>query len=192
VKQACSGAQLSLYAVQVYKQSVYAVQVYKQSVHDVQVYTPQRDDWHKDNIMQQLERKGNWDQLFSRKTATHWGVKKRDTLLNRRCVYMNSQNVNQYNTKTNSNTSWCSAKQTIQLSLICYQANFFVFTMQATRFALQEIIIMLFLQKSTSEVTNNRTSLHILLLKFCELSRHKTVSLSCHCHVLSCRMAVRV
>jgi len=34
VKQTCSGAQLS----------VYIVQVYKQSVHAVQVYTPQRDD----------------------------------------------------------------------------------------------------------------------------------------------------
>jgi len=71
----------SVYAVQVYKQSVHAVQVYKQSVYAVQVYTPQRDDSHKDNITQQLERKGNRNQRFSRKTVTHWGVKKRNTLL---------------------------------------------------------------------------------------------------------------
>jgi len=33
--------------------------------------------------MQELERKGNLDQLFSRKTVRHWGVKKRNTLLNK-------------------------------------------------------------------------------------------------------------
>jgi hypothetical protein len=68
VKQTCSGAQLSVYGVQVYKQSVRAVQM----------YTSQRDDWHKDNIKQVLERKGKWDQLFSWKTVRHWGVKKRN------------------------------------------------------------------------------------------------------------------
>jgi hypothetical protein len=152
VLQTFNGAQLR----------VHAIQVYKQSVHAVQVYTPQRDDWHTDNTMQELERKGNWDQQFSRKTVTHWGVTKRNILLNKfkkenkRSLYISSQNVNQYKTKLKQTQipAGVQSKQTVQLSLICYQDKLLCFHNTSYTFRPPAVYHHATFTKNTSKVTN--------------------------------------